>query len=111
MQLVAVFPVFAGYANADMANDAVTLRPQLLAQRIKRVALFFELLFGETFRVGPVAIIVRSVNGVNCWQHGSRGCPVDSRKSGRRYQQRQGDDEMFHENSLEAISGNVKRAA
>jgi hypothetical protein len=33
------------------------------------------------------------------------------RNGGRRYQQRQGDDEMFHENSLEAISGNVKRAA
>ena len=31
-------------------------------------------------------------------------------KGGRR-QQRQGDNEMFHENSLEAISGNVKRAA
>jgi len=111
MQLVAVFPVFAGYANANMANDAVTLCSKLLAQRIKRVAFFFKLLFRETFRVGPVAVIICSVNSVNGWQHGSRGYSVDSRKGGRRYNQRQGDDDMFHENSLEAISGDVKRAA
>jgi hypothetical protein len=106
-----MFSVFAETPDLKALVKAEPLRDQLVLQLPGESAgppdaqIFFQLVGVSPASAASEGILERG--NILPLRHsrfvGSEG--------GRRYQQRQGNDEMFHENSLEAISGNVKRAA
>jgi len=112
MDRVAMLTVFARPADAALGVRAKSLRSELFTQPVSGIAVCFGFADFAAFLSGTVVSAIRG--GITefmdvsplCW----RGVPRGS-KSGRRHQQRQGDNEMFHANSLEAISVDVKRAA
>ena len=110
IQLVAVFSVPAVLTYEHMTPDAKPLRLQLFLKPDIVGAGLQKILDGMSGAIGAVAKRVCLMKGMDSWQHRWWSSP-GGRESGRRYQQRQGDNEMFHKNSLEAISGHVKRAA
>ena len=106
-----MFSVFAETPDLKALVKAEPLRDQLVLQLPRESAgppdaqIFFQLVGVSPASAAPEGIL-ESGNILPL-----RRSRFVSRKSRRRHQQRQGDNEMFHANSLEAISGNVKRAA
>ena len=92
--------------NDETLVKTKTLRPQFALQLGGGGAGFPRATI-KGFRLALPKYIIEPVNILLL-----RWCGLfDSCKGGRCREQQQGDNEMFHENSLEAISGNVKRAA